>query len=169
MNVWSLTATHIHVLLMTQIFGYRWMAGWPAILHPFQQYLSNIWTMRGRWWKAVCSRTLFTIKKITASSGAWSQDLMISRPALNPLNYQDVYGCWGSWIHLAFSLGSPSMKRDGWMICGFTPFSTVQQSYRDHGRVIMRSWIVWNLVYGWNNFCFKQELNPEPPDHMSST
>ena len=34
---------------------------------------------------------------------------------------------------------------DGWMICEFTSFSTVFQSYQDDGQTIMKSCVQWNL------------------------
>ena len=37
---------------------------------------------------------------------------------------------------------------DGWMICDFTSFSTVFQSYQDDGRMIMKGCVQWNPVYG---------------------
>ena len=37
---------------------------------------------------------------------------------------------------------------DGWMICDFTSFSTVFQSYQDDGQMIMKGCVQWNLVYG---------------------
>ena len=37
---------------------------------------------------------------------------------------------------------------DGWMICDFTSFSTVLQSYQDDGRMIMKGCVQWNPVYG---------------------
>ena len=62
-----------------------WMAGWLAILRPFQQYFSHIRTM-GRWlWKATWNGTPFTIEKISVVVGARTRDREISRPALNIL------------------------------------------------------------------------------------
>ena len=37
---------------------------------------------------------------------------------------------------------------DGWMICDFTSYSTVFQSYQDDGRMIMKGCKQWNPVYG---------------------
>ena len=39
-------------------------------------------------------------------------------------------------------------RMDGWMICDFTSFSTVLQSYQDDGRMIMKGCVQWNTVYG---------------------
>ena len=36
---------------------------------------------------------------------------------------------------------------NGWMICNFTSFSTVFQSYQDDGRMIMKGSVQWNPVY----------------------
>ena len=36
---------------------------------------------------------------------------------------------------------------DGWMICDFTSFSTVFQSYQGDGRMIMKDCVQWNPVY----------------------
>ena len=44
---------------------------------------------------------------------------------------------------------------DGWMICDFTSFSTVLQSYQDDGRMIMKGCVQWNPVY----CCLQRELN----------
>ena len=33
---------------------------------------------------------------------------------------------------------------DGWMICYFTFFSTVFESYQDDGRIIMKGYVQWN-------------------------
>ena len=38
-------------------------------------------------------------------------------------------------------------KKDGWMACGFVPFSTVFQSYKADGWVIMKGYGQWNPVY----------------------
>ena len=35
---------------------------------------------------------------------------------------------------------------DGWMICDFTSFSTVFQSYQEDGWVIMKGCVQWNSV-----------------------
>ena len=40
---------------------------WLGILHPFQQYFSNIRMIGGWLWKAVCNGTQFTVDKISAS------------------------------------------------------------------------------------------------------
>ena len=37
---------------------------------------------------------------------------------------------------------------DGWMVCDFTSFSTVFQSYQDDGQMIMKRCVQWNPVYG---------------------
>ena len=37
------------------------------------------------------------------------------------------------------------LMMDGWMICDFTSFSTVFQSYQDDGRMIMEGYVQWNL------------------------
>ena len=44
---------------------------------------------------------------------------------------------------------------DGWMVCNFTPFSTVFQSYQEDGWVIMKDCVQWNLVYGWKDYRLK--------------
>ena len=36
---------------------------------------------------------------------------------------------------------------DGWMICDFTSFLTVFQSYQDDVRMIMKGCVQWNSVY----------------------
>ena len=36
---------------------------------------------------------------------------------------------------------------DEWIICGFTPFSTVLKSYQDDGRMIMKGCVQKNPVY----------------------
>ena len=36
----------------------------------------------------------------------------------------------------------------GWMICDFTSFSTVFQSYQDDGRMVLKDCVQWNPVYG---------------------
>ena len=42
----------------------------------------------------------------------------------------------------------PTPWMDGWMICDFTSFLTVLQSYQDNGRMIMKGCVQWNPVYG---------------------
>ena len=37
---------------------------------------------------------------------------------------------------------------DECMACDFTSFSTVFQSYQDDGRLIMKGYVQWKLVYG---------------------
>ena len=34
-----------------------------------------------------------------------------------------------------------------WMTCNFTPYSPVYQSYQDDGKVIMKCYVQWSLVY----------------------
>ena len=41
-----------------------------------------------------------------------------------------------------------AMGMDGWMICDFTSFSTVFQSYQDDERLIMKGCVQWSSVYG---------------------
>ena len=38
--------------------------------------------------------------------------------------------------------------KDGWMTCDFTSFSTVFQLYQDDRRLIMKSCVQWNSIYG---------------------
>ena len=38
------------------------------------------------------------------------------------------------------------------MICDFTTFSIVFQSYLDDGRVILKGCVQWNPIYGWRDF-----------------
>ena len=49
---------------------------------------------------------------------------------------------------LDFTKGSVKLRRDGWMTCDFTSFSTVFQSYQDHERLLMTGYVQWNPVYG---------------------
>ena len=41
---------------------------------------------------------------------------------------------------------------DRWMTCDFTSFSTIIQSYQDDGQMIMKGWVQWSPVYGWEEF-----------------
>ena len=41
---------------------------------------------------------------------------------------------------------------DGWMICDFTSFLTVFQSYQDDDLIRMKSCVQWNFVYSWEDF-----------------
>ena len=41
---------------------------------------------------------------------------------------------------------------DRWMICNFTSFSTVFQSYQDDGRMKMKGCVQWNPIYGYEDF-----------------
>ena len=59
--------------------------------------------------------------KISGSSGARTWDHWINGPGLNILRYQGSY--------------------TGWMICDFTAFSTVFQSYQYNSRMIMLGWV----------------------------
>ena len=43
-------------------------------------------------------------------------------------------------------------EMNGWLICNFTSFSTVFQSYQDDRRLIMKGCVQWNSVYGWEYF-----------------
>ena len=43
-------------------------------------------------------------------------------------------------------------SKDGWMICDFTSFSTVFQSYQDDGRMITKGCEQWNPVDGIEDF-----------------
>ena len=43
---------------------------------------------------------------------------------------------------------SLSQMMDGWMICDFTSFSTVFQSYQDDERLVMKGCVQWKSVYG---------------------
>ena len=38
------------------------------------------------------------------------------------------------------------------MACDFTSFSTIFQSYQDHGRLIMKGCVKGNPIYGWEDF-----------------
>ena len=44
------------------------------------------------------------------------------------------------------------IKTDGWMICDFTSFSTVFQSYQDDVRLIRKSCVQRNSVYDLEDF-----------------
>ena len=44
----------------------------------------------------------------------------------------------------------------GWLICTFTSFSTVLQSYQDNGWKIMKDCVQWNPVYGWEDFALSR-------------
>ena len=50
------------------------------------------------------------------------------------------------------------------MICDFMSMLTVFQSYQDDIRVTMKGSVLWNLVYGWKDFCLKRGSNPGPLD-----
>ena len=39
-------------------------------------------------------------------------------------------------------------KRDGWISCNFTSFSTVFQSYQENRRLIMKGCVQWSSVIG---------------------
>ena len=39
--------------------------------------------------------------------------------------------------------GEGNVVIDGWMICDFTSFSAVFQSYHDDGRMIMKGYVQW--------------------------
>ena len=43
------------------------------------------------------------------------------------------------------------------MICDFTSFSTVFQSYQNDGRLIMKGCVQWNYVYGWEDFASSRD------------
>ena len=63
-----------------------------------------------------------------------------------------LYVCKSVWsIHHA-SVIFPLYLLDGWMICDFTPFSTVFQSYQDNGPMIIKGCVQWSPVYGSENF-----------------
>ena len=42
----------------------------------------------------------------------------------------------------------PTALDDGWITCDLKSFSTVFQSYKDNGRLIMKGSVQWNSVYG---------------------
>ena len=46
----------------------------------------------------------------------------------------------------SFGDTAPMFHMDEWMICYFTSFTTLFQSYQDDGRVIMEGCVRWNLV-----------------------
>ena len=48
--------------------------------------------------------------------------------------------------------GLIQMIKDGRVTCNFTSFSIVFQSYQDDWRVIMKSCVQWNPVYGREDF-----------------
>ena len=43
------------------------------------------------------------------------------------------------------------------MICDFTSFLTVFQSYQDDVRMIMKGCVQWNSVYGWDDFTSSED------------
>ena len=48
----------------------------------------------------------------------------------------------------AVSLLFPDVAQiDGWMVCNFTSFLTVFQSYQDDRWMIMKGYVQWNPVY----------------------
>ena len=48
-----------------------------------------------------------------------------------------------------------------WLNCYYPTFSTVFQSYRDNGRVLMKGCVQWDLIYSWEDFCLQQGLSPD--------
>ena len=42
---------------------------------------------------------------------------------------------------------SLSRMMDGWIVCDFTSFSAVFQSYQDYERSIMKGCVQWNPIY----------------------
>ena len=61
-----------------------------------------------------------------------------------------------------FHRGSNKLSRGNrWMSCDFTSFSTVFQSYRDNGWVIMKGYVQWNSVYDEKDH-LKLGSNPAP-------
>ena len=51
-------------------------------------------------------------------------------------------------IRLSFE---DNYEMDGWMICDFTSFLSVFQSYQGHGRIILNGCVQWNLIYSWED------------------
>ena len=46
---------------------------------------------------------------------------------------------------------------DGWIICDFTSFLIVFQSYKDDGRLIVKGCVQWNFVYGCEDFTSSED------------
>ena len=44
-------------------------------------------------------------------------------------------------------LNTQTREMNGWMICDFTSFSTVFQSYQDDGQMIMKDCVPWNSFF----------------------
>ena len=51
------------------------------------------------------------------------------------------------------------------MICDFTIFSIVFQSYKDNGKVMMKGSMQCNKVYSWKDFCFQQGSQADMLDY----
>ena len=52
---------------------------------------------------------------------------------------------------------------DGWMICDFTSFSTLFQSYQENGRMIVKDCVQWNPIR-LKRFRLKRDSDLRPPE-----
>ena len=92
--------------------------------------------------------TIFTLKFRTKNAfRSVDSDLTTHSMILDSISRRFVVA-----LNLQNSFPAGSFPRDGWMdgwmICDFTSFSTVFQSYQDDGRMIMKGCVQWNPVYG---------------------
>ena len=76
-----------------------------------------------------------------------------------------------NYAHMLHSIkkNSTFSLKDRGMTCNFMSFSTVFQSYQDHGWVIMKGCMQWNLVYGWNEYHLKWGSDPGLLDQLTSS
>ena len=53
------------------------------------------------------------------------------------------------------------LAMNGWIIYQFTSLSTVFQSCQDDGRVMVKGFVQWDLVYGCEDFRLEGGLEPK--------
>ena len=89
--------------------------------------------------------------KVSGGTGYQTQDLWVSSQMHYRLSHvAETKISMAEWLHLKGFPFTKSLQKtnqmDRWMTCNLMSFSTVFQSYKDNGCVIMKGCLQWNLV-----------------------
>ena len=149
-------------------------------LHFWQSVLSQLHTCSGFWYSLRDLCTLFDtanrnpiVQSIINRFNSSDNRLWFSCPIPNTIVYRTksqktkpnaLCAAKAFWLNLDiplflflfFFLSCLHGWSNRWMIRNFTSFSTVFQSYQDNEKLIMKSCVQWNRIYGREDFAWSR-------------